>query len=97
MSLPDRKLSTVSSQDDRKHTLSVTMQMPEETEEEEEEEEDGSQTLTEFFKENQVIDGQASRLQGSFSASEGDMEVSAATYLNRQASLLMLWFPIAVS
>lgn len=87
-------MSTVSSQDDQKHTLSVTVQMPEE---EEEEEEDGSQTLTEFFKENQAVDTQASRLQGSFSTSDGEMEMSAATYLNRQASLLMLWFPLAVS
>jgi hypothetical protein len=48
----------------------------------------GSQSLAEFFQQYQITPEQAS---------EGAQPVSAAQYFNRQASLLMLYFPLAVS
>lgn len=57
---------------------------------------DTGQTLTEFFKENQAVTGETSRANDN-SNSDGSQEMSASNYLNRQASLLMLWFPLAVS
>ncbi|WVQ73830.1 hypothetical protein IAR50_003411 [Cryptococcus sp. DSM 104548] len=53
--------------------------------------EDG-QTMQEFFADNQALGLEEGRL-GSLSAPGGQR--SAASYFNRQASLLMLYFPIA--
>lgn len=46
------------------------------------------QTMAEFFQENQLDTGQLE---------SGRPELSATAYFNRQASLLMLYFPLAVS
>ncbi|WVQ94498.1 hypothetical protein IAU59_001577 [Kwoniella sp. CBS 9459] len=55
------------------------------------------QTLKEFFQEYQVtgLDELQGRERGSGSASRGLPQMSAAAYFNRQASLLMLYFPLA--
>ncbi|WVF66890.1 hypothetical protein IAT40_001633 [Kwoniella sp. CBS 6097] len=55
------------------------------------------QTLKEFFQEYQVtgLDEIQGRERGSASASKGGLQMSAAAYFNRQASLLMLYFPLA--
>jgi hypothetical protein len=54
------------------------------------EEEKRDETMAEFFQ-SHAID---SRLEGSYSETP---QISAAAYFNRQASLLMLYFPLAVS
>jgi hypothetical protein len=56
------------------------------------------QSLTEFFQEHQAS-GLGAREEGRGHGTEtnGKVQVSAATYFNRQASLLMLYFPLAVS
>ncbi|KAJ9094347.1 hypothetical protein QFC20_006915 [Naganishia adeliensis] len=48
-------------------------------------------TLRDFFQANQVTDNDLSQTSGS----DIRAEESAATYFNRQASLLMLYFPLA--
>lgn len=60
--------------------------------EDEEPEEQQGQTLKEFFAEHRVS---AAEL-GAVGKCNGQQR-SAASYFNRQASLLMLYFPIAVS
>ncbi|WVR03983.1 hypothetical protein IAU60_000982 [Kwoniella sp. DSM 27419] len=54
------------------------------------------QTLKEFFQEYQVGgEDVGTRERGSASESRGQPQMSAAAYFNRQASLLMLYFPLA--
>ena len=54
------------------------------------------QTLQEFFQQY-TQPGTEDRAGGLLIDGKGGMQTSAATYFNRQASLLMLYFPIAVS
>jgi hypothetical protein len=57
------------------------------------------QTLKEFFQENRAP-GLEEEARGSGSGStnaKGGAQMSATAYFNRQASLLMLYFPLAVS
>lgn len=54
------------------------------------------QTMAEFFQEYQVSSGAGQAELGSAS-NGGAPQMSAAAYFNRQASLLMLYFPLAVS
>nr|XP_018264526.1 uncharacterized protein I303_02696 [Kwoniella dejecticola CBS 10117]OBR86684.1 hypothetical protein I303_02696 [Kwoniella dejecticola CBS 10117] len=56
------------------------------------------QTLKEFFQEYQVPgleDIPENRGRGSATGSKGIPQISASAYFNRQASLLMLYFPLA--
>ncbi|ORY25814.1 hypothetical protein BCR39DRAFT_470972 [Naematelia encephala] len=55
------------------------------------------QTLKEFFQENQIasLDGREQRTSASHGNGTGGMQMSATAYFNRQASLLMLYFPLA--
>jgi hypothetical protein len=72
----------------------------------EEEEEDGvitgrrrasGQTLKEFFQEHQGGMGDDTERGPTSSGGKGVAPISATAYFNRQASLLMLYFPLAVS
>jgi len=56
------------------------------------------QTLKEFFQEHQAPGlGAEENGRGFGTDTNGKVVLSAATYFNRQASLLMLYFPLAVS
>ena len=65
-----------------------------------EEEDSPGETLGQFFKDDQAVigSGEDSRAErGGMSHNNGLPQMSATAYFNRQASLLMLYFPLAVS
>jgi hypothetical protein len=56
------------------------------------------ETLGQFFKDDQFVSSEDSRAErGGISHNHGLPQMSATAYFNRQASLLMLYFPLAVS
>jgi len=56
------------------------------------------ETLGQFFKDDQFGSSEDSRAErGGISNNNGLPQMSATAYFNRQASLLMLYFPLAVS
>lgn len=63
-----------------------------------EEDDSPGETLGQFFKDDQVVSSEDSRAErGGMSHNNGLPQMSATAYFNRQASLLMLYFPLAVS
>jgi hypothetical protein len=63
------------------------------------EDDSSGETLGQFFKDDQADLGSAedSRAERGMSHNNGLPQMSATAYFNRQASLLMLYFPLAVS
>jgi hypothetical protein len=63
-----------------------------------EEDDTPGETLGQFFKDDQFGSSEDSRAErGAISHNNGLPQMSATAYFNRQASLLMLYFPLAVS